>query len=182
MYKGSHVRENKDPQNGGAFDNANKIIPRLWLGNLQSSQDPNFLKQNRITVIVNCTKDLPFLQLPGVYKYRVPVDDNLQEKEIISMVGWIEKIIPLINEHYQKGRSILIHCYAGMQRSAIIMLSYLYKYHTNNAGEALYLIKTNRPIAFTPYMNFKDSFCTVFGKSACLSLTDNMYGVSAPNS
>jgi len=161
----------------GQVDNANQIIPRLWLGNFNSSQDANFLKQNRITVVVNCTKDLPFLKLPGVFKYRVPVHDNLEMVEILSMIGWIEKVLPLIDQHYQKGRTILIHCAAGMQRSAIITLSYLYKYHTHNAGEALYAIKSRRPIAFTPFMNFKLSFCSKFGESACQALDRNNYGV-----
>ena len=160
-------------------NNADQIIPRLWLGNFESSQDEQFLKQNRITVIFNCTKDLPFLKLPGVYKYRVPVHDNLQMSEILSMKDWIEKVVPLIDLHYQKGRSILIHCFAGMQRSAIITLSYLYAYQTKDPGEALYLIKSNRPIAFTPYMNFKLSFCQRFGNSVCKGLNSNYYRVSA---
>ena len=151
-------------------DNANLIIPRLWLGNFESSQNLDFLKKNRITVIVNCSKDLPFLELPGVYKYRVPVHDNLKQEEIIAMIGWIQKIVPLLDEHYQKGRSILIHCAAGMQRSAIVMLSYLYQYHTKSAPRAYNIIKLKRPIAFTPSMNFRNSFCSYYGKSACNGL------------
>ena len=160
------------------YDNANQIIPRLWLGNFASSQDTNFIKQNNITVIINCTKDLKFLKHPGIYKYRVPVHDNLEKDEIISMISWIAKILPIIDFHYQKNKVILIHCAAGMQRSAIVMLSYLYVYQTNDAGLALHLIKSRRPIAFTPYMNFKYSFCKKFGHSACRSLNNNKYGIS----
>jgi dual specificity phosphatase 12 len=162
-----------------SVDSANQIIPRLWLGDFNSSQDLDFLKKNRIMVIVNCTKDLPFLKLPGIFKYRVPVHDNLEMTEILSMTDWIEKILPLIDHHYQKGRTILIHCAAGMQRSAIITLSYLYNYHTHNAGEALYAIKSRRPIVFTPFMNFKLSFCKKFGNNACKDLSQNNYGVIA---
>ncbi len=163
----------------GKIDDANLIIPRLWLGDFNSSQNVQFLKDNRITVIINCTKDLPFLQMPGIFKYRVPVHDNLQPEEIKDMGNWIGKILPLISQHYQKGRTILIHCAAGMQRSAIITLSYLYNYHTHDSGEALYIIKSKRPIAFTPYMNFKSSFCENFGKNACNSLVKNNYGIKA---
>ena len=53
----------------GNVDDAHQIIPRLWLGNFNSSQDVNFLNRNRVSVVVNCTKDLPFLKLPGVFKY-----------------------------------------------------------------------------------------------------------------
>ena len=158
---------------------ANQIISRLWLGNFNSSQDIDFIKRNNITVVINCSKDLRFFPSSNIYKYRIPIDDNLQITEIVSMTDWIDRILPIIHEHYTEGRVILIHCAAGMQRSAIIMLSYLYRYHTNDAGYALYLIKSQRPIAFVPYMNFKHSFCKKFGSSTCKSLTHNQYGVIA---
>ena len=160
-------------------NHADQITPRLWLGDFQSSQDVNFIKGHRITVVINCTKDLPFLKLPGVYKYRVPVNDNLQPSEIQAMTGWLDQILPLIDHHYQLGRIILIHCAAGMQRSAIVMLSYLYQYHTHDAGQALLTVKSRRPIAFTPYMNFKRSFGDRFGDKAGQQLTNNHYGVQA---
>ena len=167
-----------ESKSNATYDNANQIIPGLWLGNFASSQDINFIKRNNITVIINCTKDLKFLRYPNIYKYRVPVHDNLEKDEIISMIGWIDKILPIIDYHYQRKKVILIHCAAGMQRSAIVMLSYLYHYQSNDAGLALHLIKSRRPIAFTPYMNFKYSFCKRFGYSACESLNNNIYGVS----
>ncbi len=135
--------------------NADLIIPQIWLGNYESAKDAKFIRDKGITVVVNCTKDLPFLPLPGVYKYRVPVDDNLENSEILSMCQWINRILPIIAEHYQKGRSILIHCYAGMQRSAIVTLLYLYLYQFHDPIKSYDLIRAKRPIAFTPSMNFR---------------------------
>jgi hypothetical protein len=152
------------------WSNANLIIPRLWLGNYESSQDKNFIMRNRITVIINCSKDLPFVKLNGILKYRVPVHDNLDPFEINSMTKWIKKILPIIHYHYQQGRSILVHCAAGMQRSAIVVLSYLHQYHINDPAEALMKVKSKRVIAFMPYMNFKHSFCQHFGYDACQQL------------
>lgn len=150
--------------------NANQIIPRLWLGNFGSSQSIDFLRSNHITVIINCTKDLPFLKLSGVYKYRVPVHDNLQPLEQVCMAILLERILPIIQAHYQEGRSILIHCAAGMQRSAIVLLSYLYQYHYHNAMYSFQMIKSRRPIAFEPSINFKPSFCAIYGQNACHQL------------
>lgn len=146
------------------FNNADQVIEGLWLGNKQASQDAQFLKTNDITVIVNCTKDLPFLENPEVptIKYRVPIDDNLQQQEINNMVSWLAKLCPIIDKHHKQGHKILIHCYAGMQRSAIMMLSYLYQYHGMSANHAYYHIKHVRPIAFSPMVNFKSSFCQRF--------------------
>ena len=152
------------------MNDADQIIPRLWLGNFNSSQDINFIKKNHITVIINCTKDLPFLNLNGIYKYRVPVHDNLQKEEIISMTKWIGKILPIIEEHYKNGRSILIHCAAGMQRSAMIVLSFLYSHYEFDPKTALIKIRIKRPIVFLPYMNFGLSFRMYFGEKAYAGL------------
>ena len=83
------------------FGNVTKIIDGLWLGNYQISQNKNFIKQNNISVIINCTKDLPFLT--GVkeikYMYRIPIDDNLQNSEIYEMSKFLTIILPIINSH-----------------------------------------------------------------------------------
>jgi len=145
------------------INNADQIIPRLWLGNFNSSQNINFIKDNRITVIINCTKDLPFLNIFGVHKYRVPVHDNQQRDEIYAMSQFITKILPVIAGHYQQGHSILIHCAMGMQRSAIVVLCFLHKYLGLHPKQALLKMRTKRPIVFIPSMNFSDSFLIVFG-------------------
>lgn len=145
-------------------NDADQIIPRLWLGNFNSSQDKEFIKKNRITVIINCTKDLPFLQINGVYKYRIPIHDNLQKEEIVAMTHWIGRILPIIENHYQKGKSILIHCAAGMQRSAIIVLCYLCRYRISDPKIALIELRDKRPIVFYPYINFIVSFRLFFGE------------------
>jgi len=147
------------------YHHVNQIIPQLWLGNYASSQDIKFINDRNIKVIINCTKDLPCLKINGVFKYRVPVDDNLESTEIEAMSNWIIKILPIIDHHYKKGRNILIHCYAGIQRSAIIMMSYLHKYHFDDPNKTYSIIKYKRPIVFTPYMNFRKSFTNNFKKS-----------------
>jgi hypothetical protein len=152
---------------------ANQIIPRLWLGNYYSSQNVDFIQSNRITVVINCTKDLPFLKLNGVYKYRIPIDDNLHKDEIENMSVWIGHILPIMVEHYNKGRSMLVHCMAGMQRSAIVVLSYLYAHHVDDPKMALYLMRQKRPIVFVPMMNFGLSFRSFFGDKPYKLLTSN---------
>ena len=160
-----------------SIDDANIIIPQIWVGNYESSKNVNFLRQNQITVIINCSKNIPFVNhsyLKGVYKYRVPVHDNLKIEEIMLMEKYLYKIVPIIHQHYKKKRNILIHCAAGMQRSAIVALAYLYTFGKNRgargargsrgssrgeqANQIIKLMKSKRPIVFTPFMNFKMSF------------------------
>lgn len=69
------------------FNNADQILPNLWLGNLKAAEDETFLKNAGIDVVFNCTKNLPFH--PSIRRrYRVPVDDNLENEEIRNMELW----------------------------------------------------------------------------------------------
>lgn len=134
-------------------DPANEILPRLWLGNARASMDETFLRENNIQVVVNCTKNYPFFH--GVpIQYRVPVDDNLEEDEIRNMELWAQEIAYRILTEYVKGRTILVHCAAGIQRSAASVAFFLMIYLRIHAEEAMTYIKARRPIAFTPRANF----------------------------
>lgn len=134
-------------------DPANEVLPRLWLGNAQSSMDPQFIQQNRIQVVFNCTKNHPFSHLIPI-QYRVPVDDNLQEDEIRNMDLWASEIAYRILYEYRQGRTILVHCAAGMQRSAASIAFFLICYRQFHATEAIQFIRERRPIAFRPTANF----------------------------
>ena len=138
-------------------DNANLIIPRLWLGNRHAALDANFIRSNNITVIVNASKDIPFINDNAAKKYRVPVDDNLEPSEIDNMAKWSPEIVYMILREYQAGNTILVHCAAGMQRSAAIVAMTLIVMKQMNPDQAIQFIKSKRPIAFFPSANFERS-------------------------
>jgi len=138
------------------MENAHLIIPRLWLGNKGASMDPEFLRANNITVVFNCTKDLPFHN-SVVKRYRVPVDDNLEAVEITNMHSWSPEIIAKLLREYKAGHTILVHCFAGMQRSACVVAMTLIALTKKTADEAMTFIRGIRPIAFFPAANFERS-------------------------
>jgi rhodanese-related sulfurtransferase len=134
-------------------NNADEIIPRMWLGNVRASQDEDFIRRENIDVIFNCTKDLPFLyDIPK--QYRVPVDDNLQEEEIRNIELWSPEIAHKLLTMYNKGHTILVHCYAGMQRSAACVAILLIALKHMKAEDAMNYIRSRRPVAFQPRANF----------------------------
>ena len=135
---------------------ANEILPGLWLGNRAASQNVQWLTQKNITVVFNATKDIPFV--PGIESmYRVPVDDNLQEDEIRNMELWSWEIVFKVLNEYNNGNKILVHCAAGMQRSAAIVAMVLIARFRCNTDEAIAFIKSRRPIAFFNQANFYKS-------------------------
>jgi dual specificity phosphatase 12 len=133
--------------------NANEIIPRLWLGNAKASMDEDFIRQKNITVVFNCTKNLPFSPIIPI-KYRICIDDNLEEEEIRNMELWSSEIAFKIMTEYIEGKTILVHCFAGMQRSAASVAFFLISYLKIRALDAMKMIKEKRMIAFYPRANF----------------------------
>jgi protein-tyrosine phosphatase len=147
-------------------NNADEILPGLWLGNFNSSQDEVFLQSKNINTVFNCTKDLPFSPLAH-NRYRVPVDDSLQAEEIRNMELWSYEIIYKLVFEMKKGKPVLVHCAAGMQRSAAVVAMYLIATQKMSYDEAYRYIKQRRAIAFTPGTNFEKSirgFYTAFQK------------------
>ena len=134
-------------------NDADEIIPRLYLGNAKASMDENFIRQHNIQVVFNCTKNLPFSPIIPI-KYRIALDDSLQEEEIRNMELWSGEIAYKILQEYMSGRTILVHCMAGMQRSAASVAIMLIAYYKCHALDAMKIIKEKRQIAFYPRANF----------------------------
>jgi hypothetical protein len=135
-------------------ESAHEILPRLWLGNKQAAADVDWLAEKGITAVFNCTKTLPYA--PTIQRrYRVPVDDNLEPEEIANMYAWAPEILYKLHREYRSGATILVHCHAGMQRSAAVVAMYLILTQGMTADEAMAFIKAKRSIAFFPSANFE---------------------------
>ena len=133
--------------------NAHLIIPRLWLGNIKAAADEGWMKRENVTVVFNCTKDIPFAD-SIVTRYRIAVHDNLEPEEIQFMIDSAEDIAYNILKEYKKGHTILVHCYAGMQRSAAAVAIFMMLWLQMKPYETMEFIKSKRPIAFYPSANF----------------------------
>lgn len=136
---------------------AHEIIPGLWLGNRYASQDREWIQAKQINAIFNCTKDLPFLHGIPLHMYRVPVDDNLQKEELRNLQHWSWEIVYKLSKERASGNRVLVHCFAGMQRSAAVVAMYLISQHRCTTDEAIAYIKQRRPVAFLGNVNFYSS-------------------------
>ena len=135
------------------MDNANEIIPGIWIGDKIASVDADWLRSHNIQTVFNCTKDLPFHSMIK-FQYRVPVDDNLQPLEINNMETWASEIAYKILREYNAGHSILIHCHAGRQRSTTACTFFLMILSGRPLIHVMNLIRSKRRVAFFPTANF----------------------------
>ena len=133
---------------------ANEILSGLWLGNILDSKNKEFISS--LNVVINCSKDIPFLS-KNTKNIRIPIDDNLEEKEIKNLSNFLPKITKYIHSCLNNNKNILVHCYAGKQRSASVIVAYLIRYLNISLEKAILLVKTKRNIIFTPCINFKSA-------------------------
>ena len=142
--------------NGIEANVADEVLPGLWLGSRLAALDPMWLGEKGIKCVFNCTKDIPFVSTTQ-RQYRIPVDDNLDPPEIRNLGFWSYEIVFKMTREYQTGQPILVHCAAGMQRSAACIAMFLIATKGLTPDEAVKYIQEKRPIAFRPFVNFKEA-------------------------
>jgi protein tyrosine phosphatase len=143
---------------------SNKIVDNIWLGNYVDSSNLEFIKENNIKVIINCSKNLPFWFDDKItpFKYRLSLDDDQSQEAMHLMYLYLPKIIDLIKSHVARNENIYIHCHAGMQRSACVLACYLMSSFNVSPQEAVNYIKNKRNISFSPHVNFKQSMVSYY--------------------
>jgi len=149
-------------------DNYNEIIPGLYLGNYDAAMSKTFLIDKDINFVINCSNDLDF---PDFYKtinnsnfkyVRIPLDDSHRDIDQLVMSISLPKICPIIHENLSNGYNVYVHCYAGMQRSATVIICYLmYKDYLErkkikNLLKYYQFLKSKRVIVFRPDPTFEN--------------------------
>jgi protein-tyrosine phosphatase len=81
--------------------------------------------------------------------------NTIESNDVLSQK--INYLIYIINLYLNNNIGVLIHCYAGVQRSATVVLCYLLKYKNMSLDMAKAIMKEKRSIVFFPYPTF-DTF------------------------
>ncbi len=150
-----------------AIDNAvsaDEILPGLFVGNWAASQSQSFLKNNYIKLVVNATANIPNAFSKELAYVRVPVNDPGSNpgtcKDVRLMKFYLPKVISIIQKARKHGYSILVHCHAGMQRSACIVAAYLLATgRAKTVNDAVHMLVEKRKVAFNggANVNFKSA-------------------------
>lgn len=122
------------------IENMNEIIPGLYLGSLQAAIIPEYLNAHNISAILQvCPAYNEQLDL-DIERLIIPVEDtpetNLFEL-FIDMCEWID-------ERLKKNLNVLIHCRAGISRSATIVIAYIMWKNNLKKDDAYYFVKLRR--------------------------------------
>tara|TARA_Y100001958_G_C21203527_1_gene529868 strand:+ start:398 stop:811 length:414 start_codon:yes stop_codon:yes gene_type:complete len=102
-----------------------EILSGLWIGNINDAFNEEFYKDNLISIVINCTFEQGFLDLPKLKKIRVPLTDKLDPgRDLFLLKENMNKIIDFIHEKLEDN-NILIYCYNGLTVSPLIVALYM---------------------------------------------------------
>ena len=105
-----------------------EILSGLWIGSIQDAYNEDYYKDNLIDIVINCTSDQGFLDLPHIKKIRIPITSELSpNKDMFLLRNNIDSILKFIHENIEE-KNIFIFCYDGINISALIVALYVIKY------------------------------------------------------
>jgi protein-tyrosine phosphatase len=137
----------------------NKILEHLYLGNKEASEKYGYQFQ----LVVNCTPDIKFHK-DCKFCIRLPVNDLPEESKKLLKLIEDTHVLEHIHASILAKKDVLVHCYAGAQRSCATVACYLMKYHGVNPNEAINYIKSRRNVAFFGNVNFRDTINEYYNK------------------
>ena len=134
-----------------------EIIDHLYIGSASALNDLDHFK-----FIVNCTKDI-FIKNPE-NTIRIPINDDPYDNNLFLQLLEDTKVLQKIHTSINNKEPVLVHCFAGQQRSCALVACYLLKYNNMNPYQAINHIKEKRRIAFFGNINFISAIVNFFYK------------------
>lgn len=126
-----------------------EILSHLYLGSEIHASQKELLGRLGITSVVNVSRNIPnFFEDTFHYK-SVPVDDTYTA----DIGKWFEEAAKFIDSVKNSKGRVLVHCQAGISRSATICLAYLISRYRLRLDEAYEYVKKRRSI-ISPNFNF----------------------------
>lgn len=106
----------------------NELISGLWIGDTDILNSKQFMKDNQIDIILNCTQLFDFPDLDNLQKIRLPFsNDKNSDTDLMLLRQNKDKILSFINDNIDN-KNILIVCYDGKSISPFIVFLYIAEY------------------------------------------------------
>ena len=109
-------------------------------------EDLAFLKSQGIEVIVNLQEKEHFINHYGFVVKNISIED-FSPPNYQDFVEFIE----FVQDHITNNRKVVVHCYAGMGRTNLMLAAYLVHHLGIHADRALEKVKTKRPVHLITY-------------------------------
>ena len=105
----------------------NELISGLWIGDTDILNSKQFMKDNQIDIILNCTQLFDFPDL-DIQKIRLPFsNDKNSDTDLILLRQNKNKLLSFIHDNIND-KNILIVCYDGKSISPFLVYLYIAEY------------------------------------------------------
>lgn len=124
-----------------------EIIEYLYIGSASAlNMSANF------KLIVNCTTNILTKKIENTII--IPIDDDPYESKLFLKLLDETNVLEKIHNSINNKEPVLVHCYAGQQRSCALVACYLIKYKNMTTDTAINYIKQKRKVAFIGGITF----------------------------
>ncbi|GLB42290.1 putative dual specificity phosphatase, catalytic domain [Lyophyllum shimeji] len=117
-----------------------EVVPGLWIGDLPSALDVENLRAHGIYSILSVMRGRLTIKETFI-QHQVLLDDTEHEDILRHLLPSIH----FIQAELDKGRGVLVHCQAGVSRSATVVAAYLMYSKNLDTEAALEMIRNVRP-------------------------------------
>lgn len=125
------------------------ILPRLYLG-AESDVTQERLSALDVSYVLSVSVSSPRPAFVSQSRFlRVPIEDSLSAE----LLPWIKPALSFIDSALSSGSSVLVHCAAGISRSAALTVAYVMHRLDLDLDQAYRFVKERRP-SISPNLNF----------------------------
>ncbi|KLO05685.1 hypothetical protein SCHPADRAFT_839052 [Schizopora paradoxa] len=117
-----------------------QVCPNLWIGSLLATRDVEKLRANNIRCVLSTMRGSVKIHETFIHR-QVQLDDTTDADALALFPQCIE----FIEKELEKGHGVLVHCHAGLSRSATIVAAYLMYANQIDAATALERLRKVRP-------------------------------------
>lgn len=117
-----------------------RILTGVLLGSQDVAHDLEILASNKITHILNVSTGVPNL-FEGWFVY---LHKDALDTPAFPLIKIFDECCHFIHSALTSGGTVLVHCNAGVSRSASVVIAYLMRHHCMTFDEAFRVVKEKR--------------------------------------
>lgn len=149
-YFKTHIMPIIKTRRFGEATKAAEIVEGIWLGDASDAMDADTLNQHGIDSVVNCAEKHTLTcaeYYPNGWRYLGLDCDDTASYDIIGK--HLDEFTDFMDECVVNKRKVLVHCAAGINRSATLLIAYLVRRRGMSLIDAISLCHVKRPIILT---------------------------------
>jgi dual specificity phosphatase 12 len=131
------------------YQSMDEVYPNMFVGSFAAAKNSNLLQQHGITHVVNATGS-PRSLFPDLTYHFVPIEDTPN----VNILQHIPSTVDFIHNALSQNGRVLVHCMAGISRSASLAIAYIMKTDSLTFEQAFSQVTTKRRI-ICPNLGFR---------------------------